>query len=74
MMFTGKKKTCEYMSDKLNLKTKLLQETGDFYTLKTSCRADVVRIGHYLYDDATIYLDRKKNKLLEIFEVYELEK
>lgn len=74
MVFTGKRSTCEYMRDRFGLSTKLKHETGDFYTMKSSCRKDIVRIGHYLYDDATIYLDRKMNKVLEICEIYKQEK
>lgn len=50
----------------LTIKTMREKQTQSF-TVKTSCRADCVRIGHYMYDGATIYLDRKLKKINEIY-------
>ena len=45
----------------------MADEGNGFYTVVSSCKKDISRIGHYLYDDATIYMDRKKNTFDEMY-------
>ena len=68
LTYTGRLNVCEYVREKFGLSTKLAHEKGDFYSVRSTCRADVIRIGHYLYDDATIYMDRKMDKVIAIRE------
>lgn len=65
--FTGLKNVCDYVQDALGLKTKMQDEGKGFFTVRSTCRADAVRIGHYLYDDATIYIDRKYHTFQEVY-------
>lgn len=68
LTYTGRLNVCEYVRDKFGLSTKLVNEKSEFYSVRSTCREDIMRIGHYLYDDATIYMDRKINKFREICE------
>lgn len=68
LTYTGRLNVCEYVRDKFGLSTKLMHEKGEFYSVRSACRADIIRIGHYLYDNATIYMDRKIDKVLAIRE------
>lgn len=72
--FTKNKDVCIFVSEKLRIVNKLRDEGNGIYTIRTSNKDKVIEIGHYLYDDATIYLDRKKNKFDEICQIYSLEK
>lgn len=65
--FTGLKKTCDYVQEVFGLKTKMANEGNGIYTVVSACRTDIVRIGHYMYDDATIYLDRKKETFDRVY-------
>lgn len=69
--FTCKLSVCEYVEKVFDLHTKMQHEKTDFYTVRSSCRADIVRIGHFMYDDATIYLDRKKAAFDQIYALVE---
>lgn len=69
--FTSKHSVCEYIQGAFGLHTKMQHEKTDFYTVRTACRADIVRIGHYMYDDATIYMNRKKETFDEIYALVE---
>lgn len=64
---TGLKKTCDYVQEVFGLNTKMADEGNGIYTVVSACRKDIVRIGHYMYDDATIYLDRKKETFDRVF-------
>lgn len=65
--FTGLKKTCDYVQGVFGLNTKMADEGNGIYTVVSACRTDIVRIGHYMYDDATIYLDRKKETFDRVY-------
>jgi intein-encoded DNA endonuclease-like protein len=47
----------------LRRKTKLIQrnKSSEIYTINYSGLRQVLRIGHYLYDGSSVFLDRKKN-------------
>lgn len=47
-----------------------LYKRGNIYYVSWASRADVTSIIHYLYDDSTIYLTRKKAKADEILALY----
>lgn len=72
--FTNNYNLCSFISRKLGITNKWYDEGNGFYTIRTCNRKQVIDIGHYLYDDATIYMDRKKNKFDEICQTYEEEK
>ena len=65
--YTGLKNVCDYVQEAFMQNTKMQDEGNGFYTVRSTCKADTVRIGHYLYDDATIYLDRKYNTFQEVY-------
>lgn len=69
--FTSRLNVCEYVQKVFDLHTKMCHEKSDFYTVRTACREDIVRIGHYMYDDATIYMDRKKAAFDKIYALAE---
>lgn len=71
--YTGIKPVCDYIQERFGLNTKMINEGNNIYTVVSACRADIVRIGHYMYDDATIYMDRKKNTFDEVYALAELE-
>lgn len=68
---TGILDMCDYAKEVLNLNTKLANEGNGIYTLVSSCKADIQRIGHFLYDDATIYMDRKKKTFDRVYALIE---
>lgn len=72
--YTGTRQICDYLRKVLCVSTKDVDEGNGFYTVRSSCRADIARIGHFLYDDATIYMDRKKKIFDEVFALIECEK
>lgn len=39
------------------------------YKYRVYNRVDIIRIFHYLYDDANIYLERKYNKFIDIIDI-----
>jgi Mor family transcriptional regulator len=49
---------------------KVPRKDGSIYHVNWAARNDVTRIIHYLYSDATIYLDRKKQKADAIINMY----
>lgn len=55
------------------LKTKDGDEGNGIYTCRSSCRGDIIRIGHFMYDDATIYMNRKKETFERIYALAEAE-
>ena len=68
--FTGNKNVCDYIARKLGITNKWQDENNGIFSIKTSKRNKVIEIGAYLYDDATIYLERKKNKFDEMRQIY----
>lgn len=51
----------------------MADEGKGIYTVVSACRSDIVRIGHYMYDDATIYMDRKKNTFDKVYDLVQKE-
>ena len=49
-----------------NITRKLVKESDITYTLITRDPKEIIRIFHYLYKDATIYMDRKYKTFKEI--------
>lgn len=45
----------------------MADEGNGIFTVRSTCKSDAARIGHYLYDDATIYMDRKKKTFDEVY-------
>lgn len=54
------------MSELQLTKTKLIEEKGDMFSLDYGGRNNLKKIFNYLYEDATIYLDRKYNKFYSL--------
>lgn len=72
--FTKTQSACSFVCRNLDITNKWRDEGSGVYTVRTNNRDKVIAIGHYLYDDATIYMDRKKHKFDELCQVYEKEK
>lgn len=53
----------DFLADKLQLRKNKLFNTGGCWDCSWGAKEDLIKIYHYLYDDATIFLSRKKNKL-----------
>ena len=60
--YTGLENVCKYVGDKLNIHTKMQDESELIKTIKTRDNVLISNIMDYLYKDATIYLDRKYTK------------
>jgi intein-encoded DNA endonuclease-like protein len=54
----------------MGCKIKMPDKLRSIYRVQWASRDDVTNIIHYLYDDATIYLERKKGKAAEILLLY----
>lgn len=65
--FTGIIETCNYIQQKFDLHTKMANEGNGIFTVVSSCRSDIVRIGHFMYDNATMYMDRKKQTFDKVY-------
>lgn len=70
---TGLKETCEYFKDLWELNTALCSEGNDFYTCRTGCARDAVRILEMLYGNASVYMDRKYHSYLNMVKTYNAE-
>lgn len=71
--FTGIKETCEYVRSMFDLHTKMADEGNGIFTVVSSCRSDIVRIGHLMYDNATIYMNRKKQTFDKVYALIQAE-
>ena len=49
--------------NKLGVKENKLFNTGGCWDCSWGAKKDLIKIYHYLYSDATIFLSRKKDKL-----------
>jgi ribosomal protein L20A (L18A) len=70
----GNKQDMQAVSDvfsSIGCKNKTPRKVCNIYEVKWAAKADITRIIHYLYDDATIYLTRKKDIADEILALYE---
>lgn len=65
--FTGIYDTAIYIRDYFNLGTKMADEGNGIFTCVSTCTANIIAAGHMMYDDATIYLNRKKEKFEEVY-------
>jgi hypothetical protein len=54
-----------------NVTFKEISKKNNTYRLDYQNKSDLKKIYHYLYDDATIFLERKKNKFDEIIKSFE---
>lgn len=64
--YTGTMDVCNYIKDKLDIKTKLLFEGNVTYTARTRDPKLINKIFEYLYKDATIYMNRKYETFKQI--------
>lgn len=72
--YTGQSNIVEFVKKEWGLKTKDEDEGNGIVTCRSTCRGDIIRIGHYMYDDATIYMNRKKGTFEKIYALAEIEK
>lgn len=54
----------DYLSNRIQLKQNALFNTGGCWHCSWGSKADIQKIYNYLYNDATIFLTRKKDKIL----------
>ena len=66
--YTGTKEVVDFIYKTFGLHTKIVVEGKFTFTCVTSCKKDVIRILHYMYDNSHIYIDRKYRKYLEVCE------
>lgn len=64
--YTGLYNTCEYIGNILGIHTKIIQESEFAYSIKTRDKNLICHIFEYLYDNATIYMNRKYDKFNQI--------
>lgn len=64
--YTGLKNVCEFVSIFLHMNTKLIMECENFYTCRTANANVILYIYEKLYNNATVYCDRKHNTFLEV--------
>lgn len=57
--YTGLKEVVDYIKEYLNIQTKIVKESDITYTCVSSCKSTIIRIYEILYNNATIYMDRK---------------
>ena len=70
---TGLIETCKYFKDLWGLNVALCDEGNGFYTCRTGCSSDAVRILEMMYSNATIYMERKYKSYLEMVKIYNQE-
>lgn len=67
--YTGLKNVCEYVGSRFHIDT-LVDEGNHFtYTLRTHNPKVIIDVYHYLYNNATIYMQRKYDTFQEIIEI-----
>ena len=74
MMFTGVAKTVGYMHRLFGLHTKIINEGNGIFTVTCKDRKKITELGHYMYDDATIYMNRKYAQFNRAYQIYQTEK
>lgn len=64
--YTGLKNVCDYIYNVLNLSNKYVSEGNDIFTVTSKNYKKINEINDYLYENATIYLIRKKKTFDDI--------
>lgn len=64
--YTGLKDVVEYIKKYFNINTKTVQESNITYTCVSSCKETIKHIYSILYNNATIYMNRKYETFLKI--------
>lgn len=67
--YTGTKMIVDYIAKLFNIKNKIVKEGDYTYTVCSSNPIKIKEIYNYLYKDATIFMDRKKETFEKIFEL-----
>lgn len=57
--YTGLKEVVDYIKKYFDIRTKTVKESDITYTCVSSCKATIIHIYEILYNNATIYMDRK---------------
>lgn len=68
--YTGNENVVSFVADRLNILTHKIDVGNGIFTVRSSSRDNCVRIGHFLYDDATIYMKRKKDIFEHLYQLY----
>lgn len=64
--YTGLKEVVEYIKGYFDIHTKTVKESEITYTCVSSCKSTISHIYKILYNNATIYMDRKYNTFKQI--------
>lgn len=64
--YTGLKEVVEYVKNYLDIHTKTVKESDITYTCVSSCKSTIKNIYKILYNDATIYMNRKYETFIKI--------
>ena len=64
--YTGLKNVVDYVKDYLDIHTKTVKESNITYTCVSSCKDTIKHIYQVLYNNATIYMDRKYETFIKI--------
>lgn len=62
--FVGTQSILEWIQKEIDVYPKKLVPCGKAYQFSFASKKDVARFYHYIYDQATVYLPRKKNKFV----------
>ena len=71
--YTGTEEVVAYIKDKFDIKNKIVQEGKYTQTVVSSNPNKIKEIYHYLYRDATIWINRKRNTFEDIFKIRGIE-
>lgn len=71
--YTGKYDVCRYISELFGLNTKMVDEGNGIYTCVSSNHKTILSALHSMYDEASIYMDRKKKVFDEIEHICKIE-
>lgn len=64
--YTGLKEVVDYIKGYFDINTKTVKESDITYTCVSSCKSTIIHIHETLYNNATIYMDRKYNTFKQI--------
>lgn len=67
--YTGLKNVCDYVASKIHTDSMVRERDTNTYTIKTKNPKKIIEIYHYLYKDATIYMQRKYDTFQEIIKI-----
>lgn len=66
---TGIKPVCDFFNKFFDLHTKMTDEGNGIWTAQSANHAKIIAAYHKLYQDATIYMDRKRDTFLRVIDL-----